>query len=67
MESNERTAEAAKKNFSLCEPSVQHVISLHYEDAITWMRDLAMNIDKTFDIIFIDADKDNYLSACDYC
>jgi len=65
LESDERTAEAAKKIFSLCEPSVQHAISLHHGDAIAWMRDLAMNTDKTFDIIFIDADKDNYLSYYD--
>jgi len=62
LESDDRTAEAAKKIFSMCEPQVNNAIHLHHGDAISWMREYAMTGSKTFDIIFIDADKDNYLS-----
>jgi len=60
LESDEKTAQAAKKIFDSCEEKVKKSIVLHHTDAIDWMRDCAENTGETFDIIFIDADKDNY-------
>eukprot|EP00548_Thalassiothrix_antarctica_P019299 CAMPEP_0194193798 /NCGR_PEP_ID=MMETSP0154-20130528/75229_1 /TAXON_ID=1049557 /ORGANISM="Thalassiothrix antarctica, Strain L6-D1" /LENGTH=1011 /DNA_ID=CAMNT_0038918169 /DNA_START=102 /DNA_END=3137 /DNA_ORIENTATION=+ len=51
---------AEKKIFDSCEEKVKKSIVLHHTDAIDWMRDCAENTGETFDIIFIDADKDNY-------
>merc|ERR1712214_199762 len=55
------TTSKAKKIFDSCEEKVRNSITLHHADAIDWMRTCAENSPDTFDIIFIDADKDNYL------
>mmetsp|Transcript_16448 Transcript_16448/g.26872 ORF Transcript_16448/g.26872 Transcript_16448/m.26872 type:complete len:414 (+) Transcript_16448:67-1308(+) len=62
LESDGKTAEVAAKIFGQCEPKVQNVINLHHGDALSWMKDCAANTETTFDICFIDADKDNYLA-----
>ena len=62
LESDEKTAEVAAKIFGQCEPKVQNVVNLHQGDALSWMKDCAANTETTFDICFIDADKDNYLA-----
>merc|ERR1712124_75568 len=61
LESDETTAQAAQKIFDSCDEKVQKSINLHHTDAIDWMRNYAEKGNGTFDIIFIDADKDNYL------
>ncbi len=67
LESDAVTAEAAAKIFSMCEPSVSKAIQLHHCDAIEWMRSTASDPNGlSFDIIFIDADKDNYLAYYEY-
>eukprot|EP00549_Striatella_unipunctata_P000431 CAMPEP_0118688430 /NCGR_PEP_ID=MMETSP0800-20121206/8918_1 /TAXON_ID=210618 ORGANISM="Striatella unipunctata, Strain CCMP2910" /NCGR_SAMPLE_ID=MMETSP0800 /ASSEMBLY_ACC=CAM_ASM_000638 /LENGTH=939 /DNA_ID=CAMNT_0006585693 /DNA_START=30 /DNA_END=2849 /DNA_ORIENTATION=+ len=61
LEFDETTAKAAQKIFDHCEPSVGKAINLHHTDAVAWMRSCTEDPNgATFDIIFIDADKDNY-------
>lgn len=63
LENDGTTAAAAKKIFNLCEEPVKNAIQAHHCDAIEWMRSCAQDENGlTFDIIFIDADKDNYLA-----
>ena len=62
LESDEKTALAAAKVFDGCDPNVGNAIKLHVGDAIEWMTKVAADPSgKDFDIIFIDADKDNYM------
>jgi len=60
LESDDTTARAATKIFDSCEEKVRNSIHLHQGDAINWMSNCAESESITFDIIFIDADKDNY-------
>jgi len=60
LESDDTTARAATKIFGSCEEKVKNSIHLHHGDAINWMSNCAESDGVTFDIIFIDADKDNY-------
>lgn len=67
LESHKATAEAAAKIFAQCEPKINNAIELCYGDAIEWMQKTANDPNgKSFDIIFIDADKDNYLEYYAY-
>jgi len=66
LESDEKTAVVAKKIFNACEDKISNAIKLHHTDAIAWMKECAQNPNgMTFDIIFIDADKDNYIQYYD--
>jgi len=66
LESDEKTAVVAKKIFNACEDRISNAIKLHHTDAIAWMKECAQNPNgMTFDIIFIDADKDNYIQYYD--
>mmetsp|Transcript_12308 Transcript_12308/g.18889 ORF Transcript_12308/g.18889 Transcript_12308/m.18889 type:complete len:291 (+) Transcript_12308:107-979(+) len=67
LEGHKPTAEVAAKIFSQCEPEINNAIELCYGDAIEWMQKTANDPDgKSFDIIFIDADKDNYIEYFAY-
>ena len=66
LEFDAKTAAAALKSFKSCKPCVKQAIKLHQGDAVAWMRACAENPDgETFDIIFLDADKDNYVQYYD--
>merc|ERR1719148_486849 len=66
LEFDERTAKAAEKIFDNCEPNVKNAIKLHNTSAAEWMIKCAEDPNgATFDIIFIDADKDNYIQYYD--
>ena len=66
LEFDATTATAAQKIFDSCEPAVGKSIRLHTGDAVAWMQALADQKDgPTYDIIFIDADKDNYIAYYD--
>jgi len=66
LESDEKTAAVAKKIFNACEDKICNAIKLHHTDAISWMKECAQDPNgMTFDIIFIDADKDNYIQYYD--
>mmetsp|Transcript_31485 Transcript_31485/g.36329 ORF Transcript_31485/g.36329 Transcript_31485/m.36329 type:complete len:953 (+) Transcript_31485:178-3036(+) len=61
LEFDKTTTIAAQKIFDNCEPQVKNAIKLHCTNAVDWMRTCADDPNGTsFDIIFIDADKDNY-------
>ena len=63
LEFDAPTAKAADKIFGMCENKVQKAINLHCTSAAKWMEDCANDPNgMTFDIIFLDADKDNYLT-----
>merc|ERR1711892_16162 len=62
LEFDDTTAIAARKIFDNCEPRINNAIKLHCANAVDWMRACADDPDgASFDIIFIDADKDNYI------
>jgi len=62
LEFDEPTAKAAAKIFSQCDTGVKNAVKLHHVSAADWMKELAEDPKgMTFDIIFIDADKDNYI------
>lgn len=66
LEFDEVTAKAAQKVFNSCEANIGKAISLHQGNAVAWMQALAEQKDgPTYDIIFIDADKDNYVTYYD--
>jgi predicted O-methyltransferase YrrM len=66
LEFDQGTAKAAQGIFDKCEPAVGKAITLHQGDAVAWMRAMAEQADgPTYDIIFIDADKDNYIAYYD--
>lgn len=66
LEFDEVTAKAAQKVFNSCEAAVGTAISLHQGNAVAWMQSLAEQKDgPLYDIIFIDADKDNYVAYYD--
>jgi len=66
LESDEKTSVAAKKIFDACDDKVNAAIKLHHCDAVAWMQECAQDTEgATFDIIFIDADKDNYTQYYD--
>ena len=66
LEFDEKTATAAQKIFDHCDEKVGKAIALHQGDAIAWMEALADQVDgPTYDIIFIDADKENYIAYYD--
>uniref|UniRef100_A0A7S3L5J5 Uncharacterized protein n=1 Tax=Amphora coffeiformis TaxID=265554 RepID=A0A7S3L5J5_9STRA len=61
LEADETTAKAARKIFDHCDTSIRDAIRLHHTDALEWMRACAADPHgPTFDIMFIDADKDAY-------
>jgi len=61
LEADETTAKAARTIFDRCETPVRDAIKLHHTNALEWMRTCASDPNgPTFDIIFIDADKDAY-------
>ena len=61
LESDAHTAKVAQDIFDTCEPAVRNAIQLHQGNAVAWMRQVANDPNgDSFDIIFIDADKDNY-------
>jgi len=62
LEYDARTAKVAKKIFDNCESDVKSSIHLHHTNAVDWMKACAEDVNGiTFDIIFIDADKENYI------
>ena len=67
LEFDDVTAKAAQKIFNACESKVGNAITLHQGDAVAWMAKLAdqENGPETYDIIFIDADKENYVAYYD--
>ena len=66
LEFDVKTAKAAQNIFDHCEPSIGKAVTLHQGDAVSWMQALADEVDgATYDIIFIDADKDNYIAYYD--
>lgn len=66
LEFCEKTAEVAQKIFDSCDEKVKKSIHLHQGNALAWMKQEADDPDgKVFDIIFIDADKDQYIAYYD--
>merc|ERR1712150_163153 len=66
LEFDATTANAAQKIFDRCDEKVGKTISLHQGDAVAWMQALADQANgPTYDIIFIDADKENYIQYYD--
>lgn len=65
LEFDDVTAKAAQKIFDACESKVGNAIALHQGDAVAWMTKLADQESATYDIIFIDADKENYVAYYD--
>ncbi|KAL7568105.1 hypothetical protein ACA910_019503 [Epithemia clementina (nom. ined.)] len=66
LEFDLKTAKAAQKIFDHCEPKVTKAIQLHHGNAVDWMRARAKDpLGPVYDIIFIDADKDNYMQYYD--
>ncbi len=66
LEFDDVTAKAAQKIFDNCDSKVGKAITLHQGDAVAWMGALAdQENGPTYDIIFIDADKENYVAYYD--
>ena len=66
LEFDDEVAKAAQKIFDNCDSKVSDVITLHKGDAVAWMEALAdQENGQTYDIIFIDADKENYIAYYD--
>jgi len=66
LEFDAKTARVAKNIFNHCSPEIRDAIHLHQGDAVALMRNIANDPQGgTFDIIFVDADKDNYMTYYD--
>ena len=67
LEFDDDVAKAAQKIFDSCDSKVRNAITLHKGDAVAWMEALAdQENGETYDIIFIDADKENYIKYYDF-